>query len=166
MEEVWILVDGFPNYAVSNYGEVKNITTGQLLKPRPLSSGYLRVMLYLGTTRKDAKEFYIHRLVARAFFQNYREKLYIRHVDGDKTNNRVNNLMSQDGMNRLKSKVIPKRVTTHGKQVRIIELDMVFANARYAARFINGDHSSVYSCLKGRRKTHHGYTFEFVEDDW
>lgn len=42
---MWKKVDGFPNYEVSDIGEVKNTKTGKVLAPKKSKDGYLRVTL-------------------------------------------------------------------------------------------------------------------------
>jgi hypothetical protein len=69
MEEFWISFAALPNYAVSNYGVVLNIRTNRELKQSPDSNGYLRVSLYHKGIRHET---YVHRLVAKAFFLNYK----------------------------------------------------------------------------------------------
>lgn len=69
----WREIDGFPNYMVSNTGEIKSLNynkTGKekVLIPHKLSNGYLGINLY----DNDKKSCYllIHRLVAQAFLPN------------------------------------------------------------------------------------------------
>ena len=71
-------------YAVSNYGNVKNAKTGKLLKARTNSCGYLRVNIH-------GKELFIHRMVAQRFL-GISNKKYINHLDGNKHNNCAYNL--------------------------------------------------------------------------
>lgn len=95
MKEIWKTVQGYENkYEVSNLGRVKSLERidrynrkieEKILAPRKHTGGYLRVQL----SRKD---FYIHRLVAQAFIPNLENKKYINHIDGNKTNNKVENL--------------------------------------------------------------------------
>lgn len=42
---MWKKVDGFPNYEVSDIGEIKNTKTGKVLAPKKSKDGYLRVTL-------------------------------------------------------------------------------------------------------------------------
>ena len=43
--EVYANITGFSNYQISNFGNVKNITTGRILKPGTGSHGYFTVSL-------------------------------------------------------------------------------------------------------------------------
>lgn len=88
IEEIWVELDEFSNYAVSNYGRVVNIVTNRDLKQTPDSKGYLRVELYNEGKRKRV---YVHRLVAQAFFLNYSEDHAVSHI-GDKQDNSVLNI--------------------------------------------------------------------------
>lgn len=93
MEEVWVTFDAFPNYAVSNYGQVINVHRGRELKPRTDRYGYLSVCF----SRDNIKHsFFVHRLVARAFFLNYQEGMAITHINGNRADNSVLNLTLTD----------------------------------------------------------------------
>lgn len=95
MEEIWEKIKGFENYQISNLGRVKrtswarNSPNGKILKPSKNHSGYLTVCI-----RKDKKSYckLIHRLIAEAFIDNPNNYETVDHIDGDKTNNTINNL--------------------------------------------------------------------------
>ena len=87
--EQWKVIDEFSNYAVSDMGEIKNLTTGHILKPRRDRYGYLTVNF-----RKDGKVYcrFIHRLVATAYLENPLNKEQVNHKDYNPLNNCVYNL--------------------------------------------------------------------------
>lgn len=80
-------------YAVTNFGEIINQETGNVISTFQDKKGYLKVNLFF-----DGKyhQFYVHRLVAEAFLEKPEgidEKLLcVKHKDYDKTNNFVGNL--------------------------------------------------------------------------
>lgn len=98
--EVWKEVEGFEGaYQVSNLGRVKSVNRlnargfnikGKMLNPLGPENGYKSVMLYSGS-RESGKHHYVHRLVAEAFIEPYKGET-VNHIDGNKTNNRVENL--------------------------------------------------------------------------
>lgn len=84
MDEQWKTVDG-TDYAVSNLGRVMNTRRGTFLRPSLSSRGYPCV--YMGKTRS------VHPLVATAFLGPRPTLTHqVNHKDGDKTNNRADNL--------------------------------------------------------------------------
>lgn len=89
-QEYWKTINEFPNYQVSNYGEVRNQITGRNLKPLA-STNYYRVCLY---NEWGSKNIPIHRLVISYFVDNpYPNTLeYVNHIDENKHNNRADNL--------------------------------------------------------------------------
>ena len=102
MKEEWKPIEGYEGlYEVSNLGRVKSIERnvpfrgssitmhGKVLKPYANENGYCFVVLYQNTRQKRHK---IHRLVAETFIPNPEKKKCINHVDGNKKNNRVDNL--------------------------------------------------------------------------
>ena len=76
----------FENYSISNLGNVRNDTTGRILIPHLNTNGYMALTLVKEYLR------YIHRLVAIAFIPNPENKKQVDHINGDKTDNRVENL--------------------------------------------------------------------------
>lgn len=60
-----------------------------IMKPQKAKDGYLNIGL-IKDGRSTAHR--VHRIVACAFLTNPENKPYVNHIDGDKTNNNVNNL--------------------------------------------------------------------------
>ena len=90
MKEIWKTIE-FLNgrYAVSNRGRLKDMKKRRILKPCDNGSGYLRLCVYAGDHRRY---FRVHRLVALAFIPNPEGLLYVDHINGDRGDNRVENL--------------------------------------------------------------------------
>jgi len=79
----------FDEYSITEDGRVYSSVTNKWLKPRNAGAGYKTVMLY---KNKKGKNFYVHRLVAKAFIEQAEGKDFVNHIDGDKANNCVTNL--------------------------------------------------------------------------
>lgn len=80
----------FPNYFVSECGEVFSGFSGKLKKQSTDPKGYKKVMIYL-----DGKQNFllVHRLVAMAFLgEAPKGKPTVNHIDGNKANNNHSNL--------------------------------------------------------------------------
>lgn len=90
MEE-WKQIIDYPDYEISNQGNVKSKRikdTGKILKPCLGKNGYYSVKLWKDT----GKTFNVHKLVAFAFLNNPDNKPCIDHINRIKTDNRVENL--------------------------------------------------------------------------
>ena len=158
MREEWVEIDGYPNYAVSSLGRVANIQRDTLLRLRPDDTGRLRVSL---SFEGRVRDFYVHRLVAAAFFTGYDPREQVIHWDDNRENNSVDNLRLRKSERYESARIIKPR---GGRRVQIKETGQVFRTARDCANFIDGDYGSVYACLRGDRRSHMGYTFEYY--DW
>lgn len=89
--ERWKEIKDFPNYLVSDKGRVMNKNTKRLLKPEN-RNGYLSVNLW---SKNKGHHKLIHRLVYYSFAEDGNDDLdtfVINHTDGDKSNNRLDNL--------------------------------------------------------------------------
>lgn len=88
MEEKWIDAVGLPGAEVSNMGRVRDKETGGIVRGR-IDNDKSRVRVYVNGTRKT-----LHRVVYDSFKPNDgSEGKFIRHIDGDYTNNRLDNLV-------------------------------------------------------------------------
>lgn len=76
-------------YEVDETGVVYSLRSGKPLKPIKMPSGYYCVHLYNAEKTKLVKA---HRVVAIAFIPNPENKPQINHINGDKSDNRVENL--------------------------------------------------------------------------
>lgn len=86
-DEEWEIIKGF-NYSISNYGIIKNNTTGKI---KALRNGIWGYQVNLWSNSK-AKMFTISRLVANYFIREVKENERVRHIDGQTKNNYYKNL--------------------------------------------------------------------------
>ena len=77
-------------YQISNTGKVRNKKTGLILKPKYNQKGYQYVNL--SVDRHKSIKWYIHRLVGFHFIPNPENKPQVNHIDGNPSNNNVDNL--------------------------------------------------------------------------
>lgn len=77
-------------HEVSNYGRVRNMTNGHLIKLQKTTQGYYE--FFIRDLKGGRERFRVHRLVARLFINNPDNKPHVNHIDAVKTNNVVTNL--------------------------------------------------------------------------
>lgn len=87
---IWKDIKGYENlYKINNTGEVMSIRRKKLLSPGITKSGYKFVTL---SKNGKTKHFDVHRLVASTFIETNDFNLDVNHKDGNKLNNKVENL--------------------------------------------------------------------------
>lgn len=101
--EIWKDIEGYEGYyQVSNFGNLRSLerylpradggvykVASKQLKTPINRDGYPTVRLY---KNRKATSLKVHRLVAITFIPNHQNKKVINHIDGDKTNNKIDNL--------------------------------------------------------------------------
>jgi hypothetical protein len=103
-KEIWKTIDGYEGlYEISNLGRVKSLSRiiqrdgifgnkkikERIIKPSITNGGYYRLNLI---NNKIKTSFSIHRLLALYFLPNYENKPQVNHINGIKTDNRLENL--------------------------------------------------------------------------
>lgn len=86
---IWKKHSDFDNYNISSNGEVHN-TKFNIVLSGGIKEGYYRVKMKNNNGIK--KEYRLHRLIAELFIPNPNNYEFIKHKDGNKLNNNINNL--------------------------------------------------------------------------
>ena len=87
--ENWKDIPGYEGlYQISDFGNVKSLISNRLLKPSKDKFGYVR---FNALKNKKSKTLRIHRLVMEVF-NPINSFMQVNHIDGNKLNNRLNNL--------------------------------------------------------------------------
>ncbi len=106
LSDEWQTVKGFPDYRINSLGNIMSVKYGReyILKLSVTKIGYLQVTL------DSYNKKYVHHLMAIQYFNHIPSKqLQVNHKDGDKTNNRLENLEI----------VTPKQNTNHAITIGI-----------------------------------------------
>lgn len=100
--EEWKDIEGYEGrYAISSFGRVACSGKGRwkIIKTTISAKGYEVVSLY---KEKKNRSFQVHKLVANAFIPKVDGKNEIHHIDENKLNNRVSNLVRMDRNEHMK----------------------------------------------------------------
>jgi len=173
MEE-WREIRDFPNYNVSNLGNVMNNKTNKLMRLN-LKAGYYQICL---TAEKIRKQFKVHRLVALAFIPNPENKPEVNHKDKNKVNNNVKNLEWNTRLENCHHKSVGL-VYKSNKNRPIIRLDKITEeilenynsiedagiwafNNKLTSNSHNG-RNAIGNCVNGLTKSAYGYKWKYIE---
>lgn len=123
-KEIIMNIKGYEEYQILSNGVVigKN---GNPMKPQMDSKGYLRVQLKDPSKENGVATFKVHRLVATHYIPNPNNLPQVDHIDGDKTNNSVDNLewvSNEENQRRAKERGVytdrtPAKLLEYGGQI-------------------------------------------------
>lgn len=157
----WRKIHDYENYEVSESGDIRNSKTGRILKQGTHRQGYSLVWLSNAGKRHGKS---VHRLVAEAFIPNPDNKPQINHRDGNKSNNKINNLEWNTGSENTIHAY--RKLSFEGRPkspVRIIETGEIFNSIKECANAINGNSGNICSCMRGQLDSYRGLHFEYVK---
>lgn len=154
IKEIWKDVKGYEGlYKVSNTGKVYSIISNKILKSPTCKTGYCIVVLW---KNKKPRSFRLHRIVAENFLSNKNDYPVVNHKDGDKTNNKLDNLeyctYSYNEKHAYKNGLKEPR----GKAILQYDLDGNFIaewkSSNEAGRALKLNASNINSCCNGRKQ--------------
>lgn len=80
----------YPKYCATKDGRIYSLKSNKFLMPSIRSDGYAQINIYVGGSK--SKSIKIHRLIAETFLPNPENKRDVNHINGIKSDNRVENL--------------------------------------------------------------------------
>jgi len=151
----------FPDYAITEDGQVWSEKSHKFIKPYLKNTGYLAVTLY---NNGVSYECMIHRLVAENYLQNINNFPCVNHKDEIKTNNHVSNLewcTIQYNTNYSAHK--KGQASSHaGRPVLCVETNISYKSVREAEYQTGINHSGIHKVCSGKRITAGGYHWKFT----
>lgn len=167
-EEKWKDIEEAPNYEVSNQGRVRNKKTKRILNPGAYgATGYKQVNIAIPSEGNKQRKRYIHRLVAIAFVPNPDGKREVDHINGDKTDNRADNLewvTSSENQIRRHQK---GNIKTSHRRIGRFDLDNnlleEFDSIIEAANQMGVKRNAIDCVLQGRHKTSCGSFWKYLD---
>lgn len=164
MKEIFVLFELDNKYAISNFGQIKNVRTNRTLKLYNNDKGYLKVQLVIQGRKQT---FSVHRLVAMCFIPNPNSKPYINHKDGDKTNNLASNLewctAKENDTHARQTGLKSQNKPIKAVNVNTLE-EITFESLSECARYFNCNKSYIHRVLKNSygRTQYKGYKFIYI----
>lgn len=110
------------SYRIYYHGAVYSLKSGRYLIPQKMKNGYLRTSFRIGNS------VLIHRLVAEAFIPNPGKLPEVNHKNGDKADNRAENLEWVSPKGNMKHAVesgLMSRKGENHKMVKLTEADVI-----------------------------------------
>ena len=156
----WRKITDFSTYSVSDSGIVRNDKSGNYVKPILSTSGYFYVH-FLKERKKYTK--YIHRLVCQAFLGEPLENMQVDHKNGDKTDNRLENLHWVTVSENYKAYGSEQRAENRRRKVIAIHEDgaqIEFDSRLSAANHFNCSTTKIKYGHKYKKSEKKGWIFE------
>jgi hypothetical protein len=161
LSEVWSKVPDYEEfYEVSNFGQfAKILSDGRQIRKLNVRTPYVSVSVK-SLNGGPQKSLYIHKLVAQVFIGNRPDGFVIRHLDGNKYNNRVDNLaygtVQQNALDSVKHKTHwhenNGRALLTERSVNAIRFlyQQKSINKTDLAKAFNVSISTIHAIIKGR----------------
>ena len=161
--EVFVQVEGYDHYYISNMGRIFSEYKGGLLKHSVNQKGYHFVKL-----SKDGRQTSktVNNLIGQAFLENPDPSVYIdvaHWPNEDKSDNRACNLhwaTRKQNCNEGKRNENLRKST--GQWVECIETGEVFLSTRDVEEKLGIDHSNIVRVCNGTQKSTRGLHFRYI----
>lgn len=160
------VIEGYPTYLACSDGYIVNSETGVVIKGTPhKKTGYAKVALY---NKKHEKKFLLlHRVIATAFCEKDPRRNEVNHIDGDKLNNRSDNLewvtRDENLEHAYKNGLMPNLTTS--KKVLAINIETgeraEFSSIHTASKLTGISKGNICMACKGNRSYAGGFYWQY-----
>jgi hypothetical protein len=165
--EIWkqVIIENINDekkYFVSNLGRFKNSFGIIMDNYKVNENGYIRVFIYNRT-------YALHRLIALAFIENPQNKEQVNHIDGNKINNRVDNLEwvtnSENQLHKFQIGLgnnFTRKIKQYDLEWNFIK---EFESIASASKELNIGKTNIWGVLNKIRKTAGGFIWKYSQDE-
>lgn len=164
--EIWKPINGFEGeYSISNYGRIRNDRSGRISIGHECGIGYKKFNFWRGN--EEIAKAYVHRLVADAFLEKRPDDTEVNHKDGNRANNRVDNLEWVSSSGNTEHAVVTGALLPWGRARKpIIATNIETGEEKY---FVSISKAEIYygtrhidKVLNGKRNQTKGHTFRYA----
>lgn len=175
-EEIWKAVPDYPNYEVSNFGNVRNAASKKIIARQVSNAGYY--LVHIRTPFHKRKACTVHRLVLNSFI-GVNPDMECDHINGNKLDNRLSNLHWVNRYHNMANLNTRTKMKLHSaknmlgktgdkhpmsKCVWCVELKQRFGSVSEAARVLKIERTCIRAACHGKVPRAGGYHWEFAGD--
>lgn len=172
-KEIWKDVPGYEGrYQVSNFGNVKNIRTGRILKPNIIGSHHKAYAVKLSADGVG-KTFFVHRIEYAAFHGPIPNGMQVNHIDENTFNNDLDNLNLMTAKENINWGTRNKRSAEHRinhpkrskwviKLTKDNEILHFYPSVGQAFRETGIEYSNIAACCRGKRPYAGGFIWKYA----
>lgn len=168
----WSNIKGFEHYEIRMIDEEPWVQIRNKLNKRNLKfcfscKKYYRV--FLSNKKNKTKTIRIHRIIANQYIPNPEKKKTVNHINGIKTDNRIENLEWNTLQENIKHGFDTGILNTTGRNYGGYKGDIEMYKEGVLIRILSGKKeiikhglcsTSVYKCVNGKATQYKGYTFK------
>lgn len=154
---------------LSSYGSYSRLKSQKIKPVLQKKTGYQIITLRNGVT---VEQNLLHRIVALNFIPNTENKPCVNHINGIKTDNRVENLewctYKENNNHAIRTGLTSKSFYEFvGTNIKTGD-KVYFSNMQDASDFVKGNRGNIHKCLqkKNNRTIAYGYTWEYLDSPY